>query len=86
MGKDFEVVAKYLQWKQNEIDILKMETPSVKTVIHKILLTWNRKLGPAATLENLEKALEGAERDTGAGVNWDVFNRAKKAILKKKKK
>ncbi|XP_056015025.1 probable serine/threonine-protein kinase pats1 [Ostrea edulis] len=81
MGKDFEVVAKYLQWKQNEIDILKMETPSVKTVIHKILLTWNRKLGPAATLENLEKALEGAERDTGAGVNWDVFNQAKKAIL-----
>lgn len=82
MGNDFELVAKYLQLKQNEIDILKMENPSVKIVIHKILLTWKRKLGPGATLEMLEKTLQDAERDTGASLDWDVFSRAKKSILK----
>ncbi|XP_056015075.1 uncharacterized protein LOC125676208 [Ostrea edulis] len=85
IGNDMELIATCLGLSQVEIDRLKRENPtSMSTVVHNILLTWKRKRGPAATLENLEKSLQDAERDTGAGVNWDVFNRAKKAILEKK--
>lgn len=78
-----ELIANYLGLSQVEIDRLKMENPtSMRTVVHNILLTWKRKRGPTATLDNLEKSLQGAERDTGASLDWDVFSRAKKSILK----
>ncbi|XP_056015088.1 uncharacterized protein LOC125676201 [Ostrea edulis] len=83
IGNDMELIATCLGLSQVEIDRLKRENPtSMSTVVHKILVTWKRKMGPTATLENLEKTLQDAERDTGANVDWDVFNRAKTVILK----
>jgi hypothetical protein len=81
-----ELIAASLGLSQVEIDRLKRENPmSVSTVIRNILLTWKRKVGPAATLEKFEEALKDAERDTGASVDWVVFNEAKERILKGRK-
>ncbi|XP_056018466.1 uncharacterized protein LOC125668285 [Ostrea edulis] len=86
MGNDFELIAKYLlQLSQNEIDILKKENKSKKTMIHIIFRKWRSKLGNSATLEKLEKSLKDAERDTGVSLDWDIFRRAKEDILKNKK-
>jgi hypothetical protein len=86
MGKDLELIATCLQLTQVEIDKLQMENAtSLNIVVHKILLTWKRKLGPTATLGMLEKSLKDAERNTGASVDWDVVSRAKDDILKERK-
>lgn len=86
MREDFELIAKYLlQLSQNEIDILKKEKKSKKTMIHTIFRKWRSKLGNSATLEKLEKSLQDAERDTGVSLDWDIFRRAEKAILKNRK-
>ncbi|XP_056015023.1 uncharacterized protein LOC130052885 [Ostrea edulis] len=86
IGNDMELIATCLGLSQVEIDRLKRKNPtSMSTVVHNILLTWKRKRGPAATLENLEKSLQDAERQTGAGVDWDGFSRAKEEISKEGK-
>jgi hypothetical protein len=78
IGKDMELVAASLRLSQVEIVRVKMENPtSMGAVVHNILLRWKQKLGPAATLEKLEKDLRDAERDTGAYVDWDEFRRSK---------
>jgi hypothetical protein len=79
-----ELVATSLQLSQAEINRLKIENPtSMSDVIQGIFVTWKHKRGPAATLENLEKALKATEEDTGAILNWIVFSQAKKRILNK---
>jgi hypothetical protein len=86
IGKDMELIATSLGLSQVEIYRVKMENhTSMSVVVQDIFLTWKQKLGPAATLEKFEKALEDAERDTSAQVDWEVFRHAKKRILKKRK-
>jgi hypothetical protein len=85
MGKHFEIIAKYLQLKQSEIDMIKVANPFPETMVHKILLKWKSKLGSSATLEVLEKSFHDAERDTGVSVDWDDFERAKQSILAHRK-
>ncbi|XP_056015101.1 probable serine/threonine-protein kinase pats1 [Ostrea edulis] len=85
IGSDMELIATCLGLSEVEMDRLKMENPtSMSNVVQKILLTWKRKRGPTATLENLEKSLQDAERDTTASVDWSVINRAKEDILKER--
>jgi hypothetical protein len=86
IGRDMELIAVYLELSQVEVERLKMEFPtSMSTVVHHILLTWRRKLGHAATLQNLEEALRNAEKDTGVNIEWDVFSQAKENILREKR-
>jgi hypothetical protein len=85
IGKDMELIAACLGLSQVEIDRIMMENQrSMSTAVHKIFLTWKRKLGQAATLENLENSLQDAERDTGVHVDWELFRQAKTDLLKKR--
>ncbi|XP_056015156.1 uncharacterized protein LOC125676198 [Ostrea edulis] len=85
IGNGMELIATCLGLSQVEIDRLKMDNPmSTSTVVHNILVTWKRKLGDAATLENLEKSLQEAEKHTGASVDWSVFSQAKEALKSSK--
>jgi hypothetical protein len=80
--RDMDLIA-CLGLSQVEIDRLKIENPhSLSTVVHKILLTWKRKHGQAATLQNLEEALKDAESDTGAYIDWGAFSQAKERLLR----
>jgi hypothetical protein len=82
MGNEMELIAASLGLYEMEIDRLKRENPTSRsTVVRNILLAWKRIVGPDATLEKLEEALKDAERDTGASVDWIVFNEAKERIL-----
>jgi hypothetical protein len=87
IGKDMELVAACLGLSQVEIERLKMENPnSMSNAMQSILLTWKRRLGHAATLGELEKAFLEAHKDTRASMDWQLFEQAKDAILKKKKR
>jgi ABC-type dipeptide/oligopeptide/nickel transport system permease subunit len=87
IGKDIGVIAACLGVPQVEIDRLKMENPnSMSTAMQIILLAWKRRLGHAATLEELEEAFMEANRVTGASIDWQLFRQAKDTILKKKER
>ncbi|XP_062596116.1 uncharacterized protein LOC134257528, partial [Saccostrea cucullata] len=84
--KELELVAKYLGLTQIQIDTLEMENTSrsIHTLIHKIFLAWKRKAKQRATMEELEKAFQNAEREADAKIDWNNFQKVKSDILRKR--
>ncbi|XP_056016434.1 uncharacterized protein LOC125676855 isoform X2 [Ostrea edulis] len=81
-GKDIYIQALYLSLSENDIEIIKMESPnSVREQIYHILLKWKRKTGQGATIGSLWDALQQCENDTGTTVDWDAFHEGIKSIV-----
>jgi hypothetical protein len=81
-GKDIYIQALYLSLCENDVDIIKMESPNlVQTQIYKILLKWKRKSGQGATIGALREALEQCEDEAGTTLDWEAFHKGVKAIV-----
>ncbi|XP_056016435.1 uncharacterized protein LOC125676865 [Ostrea edulis] len=81
-GKDIYIQALYLSLSENDIEIIKIESPnSVREQIYHILLKWKRKSEQGATIRALREALRQCENDTEISVDWEDFQEVVKSIV-----